>query len=352
MNDIYEKDLNTVYNSIPNIEKLKKKKIFIAGSNGLIGSFIIDFIMYLNNKYDYGTTIIANSRSSTKLFSRFEKYKENKYFKYYIGDINENINYDGSVDYIINCASNTHPFQYANDPIGTILTNIRGNANILNFSVAKKVKKIIFLSSVEIYGENINNVERFKEDQMGYINCNSLRAGYNESKRTGEALCQAYIEKYDLDISIVRLPRIYGPTVKKDDTKAMSQFINNALNNEDIVLKSKGEQYFSYLYVADAVSGILTTLINGKKGEAYNLGNIYSDIKLKDLAKLISSEVSRKVIFKIPNATEQKGFSKSVDARLNYDKISNELNWQPKFDISTGINHTINILKEKNNKAK
>ena len=152
----------------------------------------------------------------------------------------------------------------------------------------------------------VNNVGPFKENEMGYIDCNSLRAGYNEGKRAGETLCQAYIEKNGIEVVTTRLPRIYGPTVKKDDSKAMSQFINKALNGEDIVLKSEGNQYFSYLYVADAVSGIFTILTNGKNGEVYNLENKSSDVYLKDLANLVAKYAGVKVVFDLPSETEKK----------------------------------------------
>lgn len=95
----------------------------------------------------------------------------------------------------------------------------------------------------------------FDEDYCGFINCNTLRAGYPESKRCGEALCQAYIRQKGLDIVIPRLTRSYGPTMLMSDSKAVSQFIKKGLAGEDIVLKSKGNQYYSYTYVADAVSG-------------------------------------------------------------------------------------------------
>lgn len=348
MNSLYVEDIENTIKQVKDIEILKNKTLFITGANGLIGSFIIDTIMYLNNSFNYNTTIVANSRSKEKLEDRFKSYINNNNFKYYIGDINEEIKYDDKVNYIINCASNTHPKQYSTDPIGTIMTNINGTANVLEFASKKNVDKVIFLSSVEIYGENINNIERFKENEMGYIDCNSLRAGYNEAKRCGEALCQAYIEKNNLDISILRLPRIYGPTVKKDDTKALSQFINKAINKEDIVLKSEGNQYFSYLYVADTVSGILRCLIAGEKGEVYNLGYVESDVRLKDLAGIVADIAGTKVIFDLPNEIERKGFSKATIARLDYTKALKELNWEPMYSIKDGLKRTIEILNEKN----
>ena len=343
MNELYLEDIKNTIKAAKNVDQLKGKTFFIPGANGLIGSFLIDVLMYLN-KDGVSITVVANSRSEEKLRKRFGAYLENPNFKYYLGDINDDINYTEHVDYIVNCASNTHPVGYAMDPIGTIMTNIQGTSNLLEFAAKTNAKKTIFTSSVEIYGENIYGIDKFKENQMGYIDCNSLRAGYNESKRCGEALCQAYIEAKGVDVSILRLPRSYGPTIKKDDSKALSQFINNALAHENIVLKSKGEQYFSYLYVADVVSGILRCILAGKNGEVYNLGNEQSDIKLKDLAKTIADIANVEVIFDLPNETEQKGFSKATVARLDYTKAQNELDWEPQYSIRHGVERTIKIL--------
>ena len=347
MNKLYLDDIKRTVEPFVAIEALKDKAFFITGANGLIGSFLVDMLMYLNKNHNLNITVVVNSRSETKVKERFSEYISSPLFKYYIGDINNKIDYDGNVDYIVNCASNTHPLQYVTDPIGTIMTNINGTANVLDFALKSNSKKMVFLSSVEIYGENIYGVRKFKENDMGYINCNTLRAGYNEAKRCGEALCQAYIEKYGVDVSIVRLPRVYGPTVKADDTKALSQFINNAIAGENIVLKSSGEQYFSYLYVADAVLGILRCLVVGRKGDVYNLGNVESDIKLKDLAKMVAKVVGTEVIFDLPDEKEAKGFSKANIARLDYSKAEMELGYKPKYSMEEGIKNTIEILKSR-----
>ncbi|MBR2840104.1 NAD-dependent epimerase/dehydratase family protein [Candidatus Saccharibacteria bacterium] len=348
MNNYLTEDIKKTIESFVAIELIKDKVFFITGANGLIGSFLIDVLMYLNEKHDLNITVIANSRSKEKLESKFPNYVFNPLFKCYIGDINQPIRYDGVADYIVNCASNTHPLQYAKDPIGTIMTNIQGTANVLDFAANRGVPKVIFLSSVEIYGENRYGVKRFKEDEMGYIDCNSLRAGYNEAKRCGEALCQAYIEQKGLDVSVLRLPRIYGPTMKMDDSKVLSQFIKKAVAGEDIVLKSEGEQFFSYLYVADAVAGILRCLVTGRNGEVYNLGNIKSDVRLKDLARIVADIAGVEVVFNLPDENEAKGFSRATTARLDYSKAERELGFRPTVDIESGVRRTIEILKKIN----
>ena len=197
---------------------------------------------------------------------------------------------------------------YANDPIGTITANIIGTQNLLEFAVAHHAQRFAFASSNEIYGENRDDVELFKEDYCGYIDSNTLRAGYPESKRAGEALCQAYKRQKGLDVVIPRLTRSYGPTLARSDTKAMTQFIRNGVAREDIVLKSAGTQHYSYTYVADAVSGLLMVLLAGVNGEAYNIADQASNVMLKDVAAMIAQESGNQVVFELPDAVEQAGF--------------------------------------------
>ncbi len=328
-------------------QELQNKAFYIAGSTGLIGSCFIDTLMTVQKEKNISFNIFASGRSKIKLEERFSSYLNNNNF-YIIEQnvltplsdslINQNI------DYIIHLASNTHPVDYATKPIETILANINGTKNLLDFACKKNTSRFIYASSVEIYGENKNDIEQFDESYCGYIDCNTLRAGYPEGKRAGEALCQAYIKEKNLDIVIPRFCRIYGPTMLMSDTKALSQFIKNTIDGEDIILKSKGSQYFSYLDVFDAVTGLLYCLFFGQNGQAYNIADGKSDITLKKLAELLAKKAGTKVIFDLPSETEQAGFSKATKALLNPAKIQN-LGWSALYDIDQGLEYTISILK-------
>lgn len=327
-------------------DRFQNTTILISGATGLIGSFLIDVLMYKNEKDNLACTILALGRNQEKANYRFHPYLNNERFYFFPCDITQTLpNWQGVVDYIIHAASNTHPVAYATDPIGTITTNVLGTKNLLDYAVEHQTKRTAFLSSVEIYGENRGDVEQFSEFDCGYINCNSLRAGYPESKRAGEALCQAYIHQKGLDIVIPRLSRTFGPTLQKDDTKAMSQFLQNAIAGKDIVLKSSGTQFFSYNYVADSVSGILYCLMYGQCGEAYNIADANSNITLKDLATRIAGYVGRKVVFELPDAVECTGFSKATVAVMSSAKLNN-LGWKASYGIDAGIQQTIDILQQ------
>lgn len=344
-NSLYQEDIKYVAGLDLPWHKLANRSVLITGATGMIGSFLVDVLVKLNANKNLNCTIYAIGRNETKAAERFYYCWDNPNFKFIACDVNKPLNILNSefVDYILHLASNTHPVAYATDPIGTITTNIIGLYNLLDFAVDHKATRFAFASSNEIYGENRGDVEFFDEKYCGYIDCNTMRAGYPESKRCGEALCQAYIKQKGLDVVIPRLTRSFGPTLLQSDTKALSQFLHKALAKEDIVLKSAGTQYYSYTYVADAVSGLLTVILKGECGEAYNIADESCDIMLKDLAKIIADIAGTKVIFEIPDAVESAGFSTATKARLKSARLY-ELGWNNHYDILSALNRTLKII--------
>lgn len=328
-------------------EKLENSAVLISGATGLVGSCLVDVLMRRNRDDSMNCTVYALGRDEKKAADRFAYCFHDDCFRFIPYDINKPFVRDdlGSIDYVLHLASNTHPVAYATDPIGTITTNIIGTQNMLDFAGAHNSIRAAFASSNEIYGENRGDVELFDESYCGYIDSNTMRAGYPESKRCGEALCQAYIRQKGMDVVIPRLTRSYGPTMLKGDTKAISQFILKGVAGENIVLKSAGTQYYSYTYVADAVSGLLTVLLCGKCGEAYNIADAASDIMLKDLAGMIAGFAGKEVVFELPDAVESAGYSRATKARLDGSKLQS-LGWRARYDIKTGIERTIEILRE------
>lgn len=342
-NPLYKEDITTIDRFLFDFSKLKNKNILISGATGLIGTIFVDMLYYLNISNNLNLTIYIITRNVDKAKKHFS-HIQNSIF-YIQHDILQPYKLEVNFDYIIHGASNTHPVLYSTDPVGSMTTNVFGTYNLLSLAAKNVNCKFILLSSVEIYGDDRVGLQNgFSENDFGYLDCNNVRANYSEGKRASESLCQAFKSQYGVDVTILRFCRCYGPTLKKDDSKALSQFLHNALENKDIILKSEGNQLYSYIYSADAASAIIFCMLNGINGEAYNVSDKQSDIYLKDLANLIADESNTSVVFELPNKIEVEGFSKSNIAILNSTKINN-LGWKAYYSIKEGIHRTLEILR-------
>ena len=203
----------------------------------------------------------------------------------------------------------------------------------------------MYPSSVEVYG-NARGEDVFTEDYTGKLNLQNARSCYPESKRLSEALCFSYMAEHHVNVKIVRLSRVFGPTMLATDTKASSQFILKALAGEDIVLKSRGEQFFSYTYVADAVKAMLHVLLHGELGIPYNISNTDCNVKLKDFAGACARWAGKGIVFDLPSEVEQKGYSVAMYAILGNERLLS-IGFIPLFSFEEAIGRTLNILASK-----
>lgn len=331
---LYQEDLRNILKT-EGVDTLHGKSVLITGATGLIGTQLIDALMLLNDVHVY-----AVGRNKEKGATRFGEYFGKANFDFIEQDPSIPFADDIKVDYIIPMASMTHPLAYSKYPVETMFVNLKGAENALNLAKCCGAT-VLYPSSNEIYGNAVNS-EAFTEDSTGKLNLSTSRSCYTESKRTSEAMCQSYAAEYGVKVIIARLTRTFGPSVLSTDTKASSQFIYKALHHEDIVLKSKGKQFFSYTYVADAVSALLFIMLHGKEGQAYNISNELCNVHLKDFAETCASIAGTKVIFDLPSETETKGYSIAQTAILDNSKLK-KLGWKPMYDFKDAVKRTIEI---------
>lgn len=319
---------------------IKKGNILVTGATGLIGSYLIDTLLYANEHCDCKFTIYAMSRSLEKVQNRF-----GSTVIPVVQNVQDPLNLKVDLDFIVHAASNADPKTYAKYPVDTIMTNIEGTKNILEYCKNNTECKLLYTSTFEVYGK-IENHDVYKEEDAGTIDFHVLRNGYPESKRCCELLIQSYVKQYGVNAVITRLPSVYGPTMQKDDSKAHAQFVRNALNHENIVLKSKGEQRRTYCYVSDIVSGMLFLLFNHTdSGESYNISNENSIVSIAELAQTVANIAGTKVVFDLPDELESAGFSKPQNNILDNSKLK-QLGWFANYSLDKGLLETMNVLKE------
>lgn len=339
---LYTEDLETTLAHAVDIEKLYGKKVLITGATGTIGSFAADALIYLNQKVKANIRVLLAGRSVEKLQNQFGNHDNVKYLSY---DLNAPIEFDEAIDYVIHAAGNAHPAAFNGDPVGTIVGNIDSTHRLLEYMKNHGGKRCLYVSSGEVYGQGDISLDAFDETYSGYLDILSARSCYPLSKRMTENLCVSYWKQYDIESVIVRPCHTYGPFMTPSDNRAHTQFLHNALSGEDVVMKSAGTQMRSYNYVADCVAGLLTVLVNGNVGEAYNLANPKVRVTIAEFAEKIATAEECKVIFDDPTEADVANRSPIPKQILATEKLES-LGWQPAFSIDLGIRHTLDILKE------
>lgn len=335
-NTIYREALEKVINEI----SIGDGSILVTGASGLIGSCLVDLLMLANN-FGRNFEVYALGRNKEKMKNRFSAFDDSDLLHFIEQDVQMPI--DGSVhyDYIIHGASNADPRNYALYPAETILINLLGAKNVLDYCKCHSSTRVVMLSTFEVYGDAGKDV--YQESDAGIIDQNKIRSCYPESKRCVEVLTRCYVEEYGVDAVIGRLCSIYGPTMVKDDSKAHAQFLKNALRGEEIVLKSKGNQRRTYCYVIDAVTGLLCVLGKGLTGEVYNISNEESVVTIAEVAETVAMIAGTRVVYDVPDDIEKKGFSKPQNCVLDNKKLK-ALNWKGKYGIKTGLKECLEIL--------
>lgn len=346
-NRFYLRQIEAAVNHLGNnIYDLRQSAVLVTGGAGMLGSCVVDMLLYLNEWQDFHIQIYAAGRTGKNIYRRFGSYCGKDYFHVVEADFSREQELDVPVDYVIHAASNADPFMFANAPVDTLLANVVGIKNVLELAKNSHVKRALYVSSGEMYGQPDDSVaDGFYEDFCGFVDYKDARSCYPAGKRAAEVLCQSYIQQYGLDVVIARPCHCYGPTMTEKDSRALSQFFRCVLSGDDIVLKSYGETVRSHCYAVDAAAGILTAMLKGGCGEAYNIADPASVASIREAAELIAREAGKKVCFDVPGETEKRGFSKVNRAVLNSEKIFS-LGWRPQTDLRTGVHDTLTILRK------
>lgn len=238
------------------------------------------------------------------------------------------------IDQIYHLACPASPPHYQKDHIYTLRVNFEGTHNLLELALQKN-SKFLFTSTSEVYGDP--EISPQNEEYRGNVNPHGIRSCYDEGKRVAESLCMNYYEKYDLPLRIVRIFNTYGPYMDKEDGRVVSNFINQALQSENITIYGDGSQTRSFQYIDDLLDG-LTSFMNSDDNfpGPINLGNP-NEMTVKELAeKIISltSSSSKTVFSDLPK-------DDPLQRRPDISLAKEKLDWEPKIDLEEGLKKTI-----------
>ncbi len=333
------------------ISQFKHQNILVTGANGLIGSELVSELLLANREYNLHLHITALVRDRERALKRFAILPEYNDCTLLIGDVCQKELYvGGKWNYIVHAAGNAHPNAFSTQPVETMKANILGTCNLLEYAKEQEnqnaIKKIVFLSTGEVYGETpLPDEKGWREEAAGTVDSIQLRACYPESKRAAETLCKSYFEEYGVPVVVARLSYIYGAFVPEKNSRADAQFLRRAVHGEPIVMKSEGKQLRSYCYVKDAVTAILLLLLKGASGEAYNVANENSVATIREYAETLAHVYGVGIETELATKVEQKGFSKMQREVLNAQKLV-QLGWKPNFDLMMGMENMRNRTKE------
>ncbi|MBQ6339681.1 MAG: NAD-dependent epimerase/dehydratase family protein [Kiritimatiellae bacterium] len=313
-------------------DSLRGKTMLVTGSTGLIGGVLVRALAAANARHGLGMRILAGCRNPAKaeaLFSPAAAYG----VEIAEWDVRRPAPFGDGVDFIVHAAAETASRAMVERPVETILTAVDGTRNVL--ALARRTgAAVVYLSSMEIYGSPAGD-ETLDEHSFGRVDPLELRASYPESKRLCEALCVAAAHEWKVDVKITRLVQTVGAGVAATDVRVFAEFARSVVAGRDIVLRTDGSSARCYCYATDAVTGVLTVLLKGRPGEAYNLGNDATYASIREMAELlvkVTPGTKSRIVLDVPTDARQSCYAPPARLRVSSAK-ARALGWTPKTDL-------------------
>ena len=300
--------------------------VLITGGAGFVGSHLIE--RFISKQYN--VTVIDNLLTGSK--KNVEPFIENDNFTFIDFDVQHHIEISQDLDYVLHLASAASPKAYTQHPINTLKAGSIGTINTLGLAKAKGAKYLL-TSTSEVYGDP--QISPQPETYWGNVNPNGVRSMYDEAKRFAEAAVASYNRIYNLDTRIVRLFNTYGPKMKINDGRVVTNFISQAISGEDITIYGNGDQTRSFCFVDDTVLGIIKAM-ESDSSEVFNIGNP-NEITILQLAEKVISLTNSKSSIKFVELPEDDPMQRKPDIT----KANKKLNWFPEVSLEDGLMKTI-----------
>jgi len=338
---ILEEDVRQFAERFELWELLKDKTFLITGATGLIGSVMIKCLLELNRQKHLGIKILAAVRNIEKANLIFGQNEDDlQFLQIELNDININ-SIGQQVDYVIHLASPTAGRFMEDNPVETFDLAYRSTYALLRFAQQKKVKSMVYVSSLEYYGQILDD-RIITEDVQGYVNPVSSRSSYPMGKRAAEYLCYAFSKEYGISAKTARLTQTFGAGISENDHRIFAQFARSIIHGEDILLHTTGESAKPYCYTMDCISAIFYILLKGQSGEAYNVANPDTYISIRDLAEFMRQHFNPSIDVRV-ELNDNMGYAPVTKLRLSAQKLM-ALGWQPRYDLKEMFERLIMYL--------
>ncbi|WP_438023881.1 NAD-dependent epimerase/dehydratase family protein [Sorangium sp. So ce233] len=318
--------------------RLEGKTVLITGAAGFLGSYIVGVLQELNrSRFERPAKIVAldNLITGTKDSGFFDLDDPNLVFETH--DVTRPYPRGVDPDFILHGAGIASPVYYARYPLETITVAVDGIRNVLDLARRARPEAVLYFSSSEIYGDPHPEFIPTPEDYPGRVSPTGLRACYDESKRLGETLAMVYHRQYGVPVTVVRPFNVYGPGMRRDDSRVLPSFLNAALDRRPIEIHRGGTQTRTFCYATDGVNGFLRVLLLGRPGEVYNIGSDAEEISMRDLAKKVEQAVGEPLDLALASYPE--GYPVGDPNRRCPDitKARRELGYAPTVSLAEGL---------------
>lgn len=338
----YFESLRKVLQKNPCIKDLCGSSVFITGASGLICSAVADLLFLLNDESSAKIKIFLGGRNKNRIEKRFSLYAENSRWFFVPYDATLSAEFSIQPDFIVHGASNSSPEIFGREPVETMLANIVGLDSLFRLAVKSKSRRLLYVSSSEIYGQK-KSAEPYRENDLGFVDILNPRACYPSSKRAAETLCASYAKEFGADFVIVRPGHVYGPGFTESDSRLSSEFVRNVLAGKSNEMKTPGLQMRSYCHSADCATAILTVLLKGESKNAYNISNPRSVVTIKNFAECLAEESGTKLNFAKASDEEKQNYNMMENSSLDSTKLE-QLGWKPCFNLRDEIRNTLDCL--------
>lgn len=350
MNDfIIKRDMEDIFSRNIDWNQLDGKTILLTGAYGMLASYIVYFAEYLHSIKMIDVSLIVVVRNPQKFRTRFPTICKQGFIQVINSDLNERIDIEGDVNYIIHAASLASPQYYSECPVDVTMPNVVGTINLLKLAVEKKTEGFLLFSSIDVYG-SVEKEGLFDEKTIGVLDTLDIHNCYGESKRMAETMCKAYQIQYGVPVKIARIAHTYAPTMDiENDPRVFASFVKNIVENKDIEMKSDGSGRRTFCYITDAVAGYFAILLKGISGEAYNVCNTSQYLSVLELAECLVNilpEKKLKVVRKQRDKSEHYTENSLLLGKTSIPDNSKlkELGWEPTVDVKDGFRRVISYL--------